>query len=127
MKKENQLIKAFELAYLAHKGQVDKSGVDYILHPLAVAKMTKTPKGKIVALLHDVVEDSNVTIKDLKKCFNDEIVYAVNCLTKRKQETFENYYQRIIRCDLAIEVKFCDMIHNTDESRFFYGRLRPCL
>ena len=61
---------AYAIALVAHKGQVDKAGVDYINHPKSVASKCKTEKEKIVALLHDVVEDTNVTLEDLSQFFD---------------------------------------------------------
>ncbi|MDF2572046.1 MAG: hypothetical protein K0R55_3650 [Sporomusa sp.] len=76
--------KALLLATKAHAGQVDKAGKPYLLHPIAVADMLKAEEEKIVALLHDVVEDTSLTLIDLRnEGFPDRIVEAVDAITKR--------------------------------------------
>ena len=82
------LEKAIQIAVIAHTGQKDKSGEPYILHPLKVMMHVKTEEARIVAVLHDVVEDSEITLQDLKNNgFTQNIVDAVDALTKRKGET----------------------------------------
>lgn len=110
---------ALNVAKKAHQGQKDKSRKDYILHPLQVYEYCFTSNGKIAALLHDVVEDSDITLQQLLDIgINKEVVNAVNCLTKRENEKLNDYYERISTSDIAIEVKFADMRHNADESRW---------
>ena len=70
----NSIKIALKIAEYAHKDQVDKAGVSYINHPIMVSKLCKSKKAKIVALLHDVIEDSNVTIDDLKPYFTNDIL-----------------------------------------------------
>lgn len=110
--------KAFEIAIVAHRNQVDKGGVDYINHPLEVAKKVHTEEEKILALLHDVIEDSDFTIKDLRKFgFSETILTALNILTKVKGQTYEEYLDKIIKNTLALKVKVADLEHNSDLSR----------
>ncbi|MCL2555637.1 MAG: hypothetical protein FWE03_01280 [Firmicutes bacterium] len=110
---------ALEITTLAHKNQVDKQGHPYIWHAKIVARLVKNDKAKIAALLHDVIEDSNFTLSDLKeKGISDEVIAAVDCLTKRDGEDELDYYKRIHTSDLAIEVKLADMCHNSDIYRF---------
>ena len=112
------MLKAFFIACKAHKGQKDKAGKMYIFHPLTVAKYTKGRKGKIVALLHDVVEDSSITIDDLKKYgFTDEITHAVDAITKRAGEAYYDYLQRVKSDEIARAVKISDLMHNSNLAR----------
>lgn len=78
------LSKAITIAARAHDGQVDKSGNPYILHPLRVMMNCESETEKICAILHDVIEDTNITFEDLKRQeFSDEIITVLDCLTKR--------------------------------------------
>jgi hypothetical protein len=107
---------AFELARKAHEGQYDKGGRPYIEHPLAVEKMLVSPRQRIVALLHDVVEDTDTTLEDLKP-FGKEIVAAVDAITKRDSESLKDYLTRIKANPIARAVKIADLTHNSDLSR----------
>jgi (p)ppGpp synthase/HD superfamily hydrolase len=110
---------ALQIARKAHDGQKDKVGEDYIKHPLTVSYYCKTERGQIAALLHDVVEDSDVTLKDLRAAgIGEDVITAVKCLTKIKDEKLTDYYNRVALNDIATEVKFADMRHNSDRSRF---------
>jgi len=116
---DNFFNKALQIAIDAHKGQKDKCGADYVLHPKTVSSFCKTEKGKVAALLHDVVEDSDYTLLDLQNAgFDNDILKAVDCLTQRENEDYESNFKRIIKNDLAIEVKLCDLRHNSDVSRW---------
>jgi len=113
MRFQQEYDKALRIATKAHKGQKDKSGEDYILHPIAVSGYCITDRGKIVALLHDVVEDTDVTLNDLRKAgFGEDIVNAVDCISKREGEETSHYLERVATDDIATEVKFADMRHN---------------
>lgn len=112
------LNKALEIAYKAHEGQTDKAGAPYILHPVRVALHCQTEKEKTVALLHDVVEDTPVTLEDLKaQGFNDEILAALRCLTKIKGEDYQTFIERVATNELASSVKIQDLKDNMDVSR----------
>ena len=108
---------AYAIAYIAHKGQVDKAGVDYINHPLSVSNKCKNEKEKIVGLLHDVVEDTNVTLDDLRLFFDDEIVEAISILTHDPNDDYFVYLSKIKNNELAKAVKLADLEHNMDLSR----------
>jgi len=115
----DELSAAIRIATRAHEGQKDKVGVDYILHPLAVSSYCKTERGKIAAVLHDVVEDTDVTLDDLRAAgIGEDVVAAVDCLTWRVDEALEDYFSRIVPNDVAVEVKFADMRHNGDKARW---------
>lgn len=112
------LEKAIFIAVNAHKGQVDKGGNPYILHPLRVMVSVKTIEEKIVALLHDVVEDSDITIDQLRnEGFSESTLDAIQLLTKTPDCTYENYLQRIKSNSLALEIKKADLNDNLDNSR----------
>lgn len=109
---------ALAIARDAHKGQVDKAGVDYIQPPLFVASLVEGELAKTVALLHDVVEDSDWTLEDLrKKGLPEEVVQAVGILTKKRNEKYEEYILRVKQNPLARQVKLADLQHNSDLSR----------
>lgn len=109
---------ALAIAKDAHKGQVDKAGVDYIQHPLFVASLVEDELAKTVALLHDVVEDSDWTLEDLRmEGLPEEVVQAVGILTKKRNENYEEYILRVKQNPLARQVKLADLKHNSDLSR----------
>lgn len=111
--------KALRIAEKAHEGQKDKGGNPYILHPLAVASKVENREEKITALLHDVVEDTEVTLGDLAREFPSVIVDAVDRLTKKKGPEYsrEKYLERIKENEIARKVKLADLEHNMDISR----------
>jgi (p)ppGpp synthase/HD superfamily hydrolase len=112
------LSSALQVATQAHAGQVDKGGKPYIRHPLAVSALVDTEQEKIVALLHDVVEDTAVTLENLRSFgFSEDILTAVDCITKRQGEPLESYLQRVKSNPLATAVKTADLSHNSDISR----------
>ena len=106
------LNKALDIAYKVHLGQTDKAGAPYILHPMRVALHCQTEDEKIVALLHDVVEDTPITLEELKaQGFSDDVLAALKCLTKIKGEDYQTFIQR------AVKVKIQDLKDNMDLSR----------
>lgn len=112
------VLKAYNLAKSAHEGQVDKGGKPYIEHPVAVASLVFTDEEKTVALLHDVVEDTPITLSDLQaQGFTTEVVTAVDCLTKRQGEALSDYLNRVKSNTLATTVKIADLTHNSDIRR----------
>lgn len=117
-KKEMLLVKAEEVATHAHEGQVDKGGNPYIEHPRRVAARLKRVDEKIVGFLHDVVEDTTITLEDLRSLgFPAYIVEAVDAITKRKKESYDQYLYRVFQNDLARAVKLADIAENMDLSR----------
>lgn len=109
---------AFLIAKKAHAGQIDKAGKDYIQHPIYVSSLVETPEAKIVALLHDVLEDSEYTSDDLLNAgIADEIVKAVEILTKQSGESYNDYLIKIKNNNLARIVKIADLTHNSDLTR----------
>lgn len=113
-----ELKKAYEIASMAHKNQKDKGGAEYINHPVAVSAMVESLEEKIVALLHDVVEDTRVTLEELKSFgFNDDIIAAIDAISKRDGESIDEYMNRVKNNKLACSVKKADLLHNMDISR----------
>ena len=116
---ENKIFEAaLEIALKAHKGQVDKNGVSYILHPMAVAAQLGTLELKTIAILHDTIEDTNVTAEYLlERGIPRNIVEAVQLLSKPKDEEYESYLKRVKENPLARQVKLADLTHNTSPER----------
>ena len=108
---------ALQIAQKAHSGQVDKAGKDYILHPMTVASYMDTDVEKTIAYLHDVLEDTDVTVDALRKIFPNEIVDTLITLTHRKDESYFEYIQRVSKSKLAKKVKVADLLHNLDITR----------
>lgn len=108
---------ALQIAQKAHAGQVDKAGKDYILHPMTVASYMDTDIEKTIAYLHDVLEDTDVTVDALRKIFPNEIVDTLITLTHRKDESYFEYIQRVSKSKLAKKVKVADLLHNLDIAR----------
>lgn len=111
--------RAIEIALLSHKGQKDKSGVEYILHPLRVMERGKTETEKICGVLHDVVEDSDWTIEDLiNEGFSEEVISVIKCLTKETEnEDYDEFIERVAQDPIAVKVKQNDLLDNMDITR----------
>lgn len=110
--------KAMGIAAMAHRGQKDKAGEAYLLHPLRVASMMTTEEEIATALLHDVVEDSIYTLNDLKLAgLPESVIRAVDLLTRKKGQSYKNYVLRLKTDPLARKVKIEDLRHNMDLSR----------
>ena len=114
----SSLERAIQIAAQAHAGQVDKAGQPYILHPLRVMLRMMTGEERIVGVLHDVVEDSEVSISELlAKGFSIEILTAIEALTKLDGETRVSAANRAAGNELARRVKLADNAENMDMSR----------
>ena len=110
-------IKAMNLAYDAHHGQFDKGGVPYIFHPIHLAEEMDDEISTCVALLHDTVEDTEVTLEELAAQFPREIVEAVDLLTHREGVEYFDYVRAIKANPVAVKVKLADLAHNGDPKR----------
>ena len=110
-------IKAMNLAYSAHHGQFDKGGVPYIFHPIHLAEEMDDEISTCVALLHDTVEDTAVTLEDLSKEFPAEVVNAVRLLTHGEDVDYFDYVRAIRQNPIAVKVKLADLRHNGDPKR----------
>lgn len=112
---------AMRIAYRAHEGQIDKAGVPYIHHPLHVAESMKDEISVCTALLHDVCEDSEITIEDLRvQGIPEAVLEALILLTRDFRESYQSYIERVATNCLARQVKIADLLHNSDLSRLTY-------
>jgi len=113
------LSKAIEIAVLAHKGQKDKSGAEYILHSIRVMERGKTEVEKICGVLHDVVEDSDYTFETLEnEGFSAEVISTLRCITKElDDEDYDKFIDRILQNPIAVQVKINDLLDNMDITR----------
>lgn len=109
---------AIALAVEAHRGQRDKAGQTYILHPLRVMMRLETEAERMTAILHDVVEDTPYTLERLRQLgYPEEVLGALDCLTKREGETYEAFIERVRPHPLARRVKLADLEDNMDVRR----------
>ena len=109
---------AIILAVQAHHGQVDSGGQPYVLHLLRVMLRQTGTAGRIVAILHDALEDTGLVLSDLKKAgFDDEVCQAVDCLTRKRDEEYEHRIDLIADNPLARRVKLADLEDNMDVRR----------
>lgn len=113
-------VRAMQIAYKAHHGTTDANGVPYVFHPYHIAEQMTDEYTTCVALLHDVVEDTEVTLKQLSEEFPAEVVDAVALMTRDKNVPYEEYIRRIKGNALALTVKLQDIAHNMDETRIVY-------
>ena len=110
--------RAINIAYKAHEGQLDRSGIPYIFHPMHIAEQMTTEETCIVAILHDVVEDTDVTLDELKEAgFSENVINAINLLTHRDGVPYLDYVRALKDDPIASVVKLADLNHNSDRSR----------
>ena len=110
--------RAIKLCYEAHAGQVDKSGLPYVHHPLHLAEQMHDENTTIVALLHDVVEDTDYTIEDLEAMdFGPDVIKAIRLMTHDDSVPYMDYVREIAKNPIAREVKLADLAHNSDLTR----------
>lgn len=118
MKYTPMVKKAMKIAYKAHQGQVDKAGIPYIFHPIHLAEQMEEEIEICVALLHDVIEDTDVSEAMLKEAgIYVEIIENVKLLTKSKEEDYMDYIEKIKSSEIAVKVKLADLKHNSDVTR----------
>ena len=110
-------IKAMNLAYNAHHGQFDKGGVPYIFHPIHLAEQMDDEISTCVALLHDTMEDTDVTLEQLSQEFPREVVDAVALLTHAEGVDYFDYVRAIKQNPISVKVKLADLSHNGDPKR----------
>jgi (p)ppGpp synthase/HD superfamily hydrolase len=109
---------AKRIATQAHQGQVDKAGQAYISHPEFVASQVTGDDAKAVAWLHDVLEDTPITIADLRaEGLSETVIEAVAILSKQENESYETYLRRVAANPIAKAVKLADLKHNMDTTR----------
>ena len=109
--------KALKLCFAAHKEQLDKCGIPYVFHPFHLAEQMQTEETTIVALLHDVVEDTAVTFEVLEAEFPEEVVAVVRLLTHDDASDYFDYVRKIKTNPIAVKVKLADLAHNSDQTR----------
>ena len=114
--------KALKLCFDAHKDQVDQSGMPYVFHPFHLAEQMQDENTTVVALLHDVIEDTDYTLDDLKAMgFNDVVLEAVAAMTHLPGVSYDEYLEGIKKNAVAKTVKIADVHHNADSSRLDPG------
>lgn len=109
--------KALLISFNAHKDQLDKSGIPYVYHPYEVAEHMETETETCVALLHDVVEDTDTTLDELAEIFPQEVIDALRLMTHDPEVPYLDYVKKIKDNPLARKVKLADLRHNSDLSR----------
>jgi len=110
--------KALKLCFEAHKEQVDKSGMPYVFHPFHLAEQMKNEETTVVALLHDLVEDTDYTIEDLMSMgFSKSITDAIALMTHANDVEYMDYVREIKNNPIAKAVKLADLKHNSDLTR----------
>ena len=110
--------KAMKLCFEAHMDQVDKSGMPYVFHPFHVAEQMKDEVTTVVALLHDVVEDTDYTLDDISAMgFGQDVVDALALMTHDKNVPYLDYVAKLRNNPVARAVKLADLAHNSDPTR----------
>ena len=110
--------KALRISFNAHKNQLDKSGMPYVYHPFHVAEQMKDEYSTSVALLHDVVEDTDITLDELKSNeFPDDVIEALSLMTHSDDVPYLDYIRNLKDNPIARRVKLADLAHNSDLSR----------
>lgn len=110
--------KSLKLCFAAHKDQTDKSGMPYVFHPFHLAEQMPDEETTIVALLHDVVEDTPYTLDDLREMgFSEKVLAALTLMTHDKRIPYMDYVAKIKENKIAMTVKLADLKHNSDLSR----------
>ena len=109
--------RAMQIAYQAHHGQTDKVGLPYIYHPIHLAEQMDDEISCCVALLHDTVEDTEITFSDLEKEFPPEVLDALRLLTHGEDVDYFDYVRAIKQNPVAVKVKMADLVHNSDQTR----------
>lgn len=118
-------MKAMDFAYNAHHWQTDHAGVPYIFHPYHLAEQMDDEISCAAALLHDVVEDTAVTLDDLRQEFPEAVVEAVALLTHDDSVDYFDYVKSIRRHPIAKKVKIADLTHNSNQSRCTGSGISP--
>ena len=109
--------KAMRIAYAAHHGQVDYNGIPYIFHPIHLAEQMDDEISCCAALLHDVVEDTAVSMEDLAREFPREVMEVLKLLTHADEVDYFDYVRAIKSNPIAVKVKLADLAHNSDQIR----------
>ena len=107
------LHKALIIAYEAHQGQSSINGEPYILHPLRLLIKAKSNEERIIAILHDVIEKTNISLADLKnKGFDQNIISSIDSLSRRRGESYVDYIGRLMQNRISVKIKLLDLADN---------------
>ena len=109
--------KAMRIAYSAHHGQADYNGIPYIFHPIHLAEQMEDEISCCAALLHDVVEDTAVTMEDLSREFPEGVMAVLRLLTHEEGVPYFDYVRKIKANPIAVRIKLADIAHNSDQTR----------
>lgn len=109
--------KAMKTAYAAHHGQFDYNGIPYIFHPIHLAEQMDNEVSCCAALLHDVAEDTSVSMEELAKEFPEEVMAVLQLLTHKEGVPYFDYVRAIKVNPIAVKIKLADIAHNSDQSR----------
>ena len=110
--------RALKICFEVHKNQVDKSGLPYVFHPFHLAEQMDDELSVTCALLHDVVEDSGMTLRNLREMgFPEEVLEVLSLLTHDKSVPYMDYVREIKKNPIAVKVKLADLKHNSDPAR----------
>jgi (p)ppGpp synthase/HD superfamily hydrolase len=112
------------LATKAHEGQTDKAGLPYITHPERVALRMESPELQVIGWLHDTVEDTTLTVKDIAERFGPETAASVDAISRRDGEKWSGYLDRVAANPMARQVKISDLIDNSNLSRIPHVTLK---
>lgn len=112
------------LATKAHEGQTDKAGLPYITHPERVASRMENPEAQVIGWLHDTVEDTPITLRDIEATFGPETAAAVDAISRRDGEPWSDYLERVAANPMARQVKISDLIDNSNLSRIPHVTLK---
>ena len=112
------------LATKAHEGQTDKAGLPYITHPERVASRMENPEAQVIGWLHDTVEDTPITLRDIGAAFGPETAAAVDAISRRDGEPWSDYLERVAANPMARQVKISDLIDNSNLSRIPHVTLK---
>lgn len=109
--------KAMKIAYAAHHGQLDYNGIPYIFHPIHLAEAMDDEISCCAALLHDVIEDTDVTMEQLEQEFPEDVIRILKLLTHEKGADYFEYVRAIKADPMAVKIKLADLTHNADQTR----------
>lgn len=112
------------LATKAHEGQIDKAGLPYITHPERVVSRMENPEAQVIGWLHDTVEDTPITLRDIEATFGPETAAAVDAISRRDGEPWSDYLERVAANPMARQVKISDLIDNSNLSRIPHVTLK---
>ncbi len=112
------------LAERMHEGQLDKAGQPYITHPMRVASRLKSPEAQVVGWLHDTVEDTGLSLAEVEARFGPDTAGAVDAVSRREGEDWEDYLERVRANPVARQVKISDLIDNSNLGRIPHVTLR---